>query len=179
VSLLSPVLILPGYGGSGPEHWQSLWERAHPLFRRVEERDWDAPDRGQWVAALEAAVLASGPDTVLVAHSLACLQVAHWAGGTRLFVRGALLVAIPDPDAPPFPDAARGFAPVPLSPLPFPAIVVGSSDDPYATPGFTARCATAWGARHVSAGAAGHINADSGLGDWPEGYALLEALVRN
>jgi predicted alpha/beta hydrolase family esterase len=33
--------------------------------------------------------------------------------------------------------------------------------------------AGAWGAVPVSLGAAGHVNADSGLGDWPDGLALL------
>jgi predicted alpha/beta hydrolase family esterase len=176
-SVESRVLILPGYGGSGPEHWQTLWERAHPGFRRVGERDWDRPDCTEWVAALEAAAEASGPGTVLVAHSLACLQVAHWSARTRLKIHAALLVAVPDPASPVFPATAIGFAPVPLRPLPFPSILVGSSDDPYATPEFTASCARAWGSRLVPIGAAGHINASSGLGDWPEGFGLLESLV--
>jgi predicted alpha/beta hydrolase family esterase len=179
----TPVLILPGYGGSGPGHWQSLWERAHPDFRRVEERDWDVPDRTEWVAALDKAVKASGPETLLVAHSLACLQVVHWAlqngkreERTRLRIRGALLVAVPDPASPVFPEVARSFAPVPRLPLPFPSVVVGSSNDPFATPEFTEACARAWGAHRVSIGPAGHINADSGLGEWRKGLKLLESL---
>ncbi len=171
-----PVLILPGFGGSGPGHWQTLWERAHPEFRRVEARDWNRPDRREWVANLEAAVLDSGPETVLVAHSLACLQVAHWAAVTRLGVHGALLVAPPSPEGPEFPAAATGFSPVPMTALPFPAIVVGSTNDPYASPEFTGRCAKAWGARLVGVGAKGHVNAASGLGEWEEGRGLLEEI---
>jgi predicted alpha/beta hydrolase family esterase len=174
-----PLLILPGYGGSGPEHWQTLWERAHPEFRRVEARDWDRPDRDEWVAALEAAVKESGPETILVAHSLACLQVAHWAAEhpeSARTVHAALLVAPPDPDQPDFPDMITGFSPLPLKPLPFPALVVGSTNDPYATPEFTEGCAKGWGARFVSVGAKGHVNASSGLGEWEEGWALLEQI---
>jgi predicted alpha/beta hydrolase family esterase len=181
-SLERPVLVLPGYGGSGPEHWQTLWERAHPEFRRVEARDWDRPDRDEWVANLEAAVRASGQETLLVAHSLGCLQVVHWAATTSLKaamkVRAALLVAPPDPDRPGFPEEITGFSPLPLKPLPFPAIVVGSTNDHYAAPEFTARCAKAWGARFVSVGAKGHVNAASGLGEWEEGWELLEE-IRN
>ncbi|HEX2612410.1 MAG TPA: alpha/beta hydrolase [Fibrobacteria bacterium] len=171
-----PVLILPGYGGSGPAHWQTLWQHAHPEFIRVEERDWDRPDRNEWVKALEGAVGKSGPGTLLVAHSLACLQVAHWAANTSLRVHAALLVAPPDPEGPEFPALATGFSPLPMKPLPFPAIVVGSTDDPYATPAFTEACAKAWGARFVSVGAKGHINASSGLGRWDEGWELLKRL---
>jgi predicted alpha/beta hydrolase family esterase len=178
-----PVFTLPGYGGSGPGHWQTLWERAHG-FRRVEEPDWEHPEREAWVASLEAAVSRDtsdpGPGIVLVAHSLACLQVAHWARlhASRGAVRAALLVAPPDPQGPEFPAAARGFEAVPLEPFPFPALVVGSTNDPYASPGFTEGCARAWGAGFVSVGARGHVNAASGLGAWEEGMALLRELLR-
>lgn len=172
-----PVLVLPGYGGSGPDHWQTLWERAHPHFRRVEASDWERPVRAEWVDNLEAAVRASGPDTVLVAHSLACLQVVHWAAVTRLTVRAALLVAPPDPGAPAFPAAAVGFSPLPKGRLPFLSMLVASTDDPYATAAFSEGCARAWGSHFVSIGPAGHINAASGLGAWDEGWRLLESLL--
>jgi predicted alpha/beta hydrolase family esterase len=186
LSISNPVLVLPGYGGSGPAHWQTLWEKAHSGFTRVEEKDWDAPDCAEWVDVLETAVRRSGPDTVLVAHSLACLQVAHWAAHGALPappatrpapIRAAFLVAPPDPQAPAFPAAARGFSPVPLRPFPFPSLVIGSTNDPYAAPAFGEACARAWGARFVSAGPLGHINADSALGEWDEGKRLLESLL--
>jgi predicted alpha/beta hydrolase family esterase len=173
----TPVLILPGYGGSGPGHWQTLWERDDARFTRVEARDWEHPARAEWVENLEGAVRAAGPGTVLVAHSLACLQVAHWAAATSLTARAALLVAPPDPAEPVFPATATGFAPVPMTPLPFPSLVVGSTDDPYASLDFTQACARAWGSRFASIGAAGHINAASGLGAWREGRELLGELL--
>lgn len=130
-------LILPGYGGSGPGHWQSLWESGDPAFRRVQQRDWDQPDRGEWEARLDAAVAESALPKVLVAHSLACLLVVHWARGAsadaRSRVRGALLVAPVDPRSPAFPPEARGFGPVPQAALPFASLIVASSDDPYGT----------------------------------------------
>lgn len=176
-----PALILPGYGGSGPLHWQTLWEKAHG-FTRVEEPDWEHPVREVWVDTLDAAVSRSGAGVVLIAHSLACLQVAHWvargvAGGPVERVRAALLVAPPDPAGPRFPAAALGFDAMPLRPFPFPTLVVGSTDDPYASPAFTEGCARAWGAGFVSVGPKGHINAASGLGTWEEGRRLLEGLV--
>ena len=82
-------LIIPGYGNSGPEHWQSLWQQQDARFRRVEQRDWWSPQCSEWVATLERAVAASGPDTVLVAHSLGCGLVAHWAAQTRQRIRAA------------------------------------------------------------------------------------------
>jgi predicted alpha/beta hydrolase family esterase len=145
----------------------------------VDQQDWDHPECDVWVAALEAAVRGSEPDVVLVAHSLACLQLAHWAASTRCRVRGALLVAVPDPEGVAFPREAIGFSPLPLGRFAFPSIVVASSDDPYGSVDHARRCTDAWGSRLVEIGAAGHINAGSGLGDWAEGQALLaEFLLR-
>jgi len=173
---MAPVLILPGYGGSGPAHWQTRWEALHPDYRRVQVPDWNQPDLEVWVKALsDVAVRASQPP-VIVAHSLGCLVVAHFAarGGKA---RAALLVAVPDPDGLEFPPDARGFAHLPLTPLGFPSRVVASRNDPYASFEFSARCARAWGSDLTDVGALGHINAESNLGDWPQGDALLSELL--
>jgi predicted alpha/beta hydrolase family esterase len=173
---MTPVLIVPGIGNSSPAHWQSRWQVAEPAFRRVAMPDWELPDLGGWVAALDAAVKEASAPAVLVAHSLGCLAVAHWAreGGVA---RAALLVAVPDPDGSAFPDVARSFAPVPLEPIAFRTRVVASHDDPYAGFEFAQRCATAWRSQLSDIGQAGHINADSGLGAWPSGRELLAQLT--
>jgi uncharacterized protein len=171
------ALILPGIGNSGPGHWQSLWELSHPSFRRVAQRDWDHPEREEWVAALDAAAAEAGPDVLLVAHSLGCLLVAHWAQRSTRPVRGALLVAVPDPSSDAFPAVGASFRPVPLQRLAFPSMVVASDDDPYGSVGYAQRCANAWASRLVCIGPAGHINAASNLGAWPEGLQLLDLLT--
>jgi len=170
------ILILPGIGNSGHGHWQTRWQELFPHTRRVEQQDWDRPVCGVWVAALEAAVRSSESPVVLVAHSLACLQLAHWTASTRCRVRGALLVAVPDPEGAAFPREAIGFSPLPLGRFAFPSIVVASSNDPYGGIDHSRRCASAWGSRFVEIGTAGHINASSGLGDWVLGQALLRSL---
>lgn len=175
-----PVLIVPGIGNSGPEHWQTRWQGLHPAYVRVPFAEWDTPDRHEWVATLDATVRELGPDTVIVAHSLGTLAVAHWAAGHgagKAPLAAALLVAVPEPDGPNFPPQARNFKPLPLQPLGFPGIVVASDNDPYSTPAFSSAIARAWGSRFVSVGALGHINASSGLGDWPQGQALLDELI--
>ncbi len=171
------ALILPGIGNSGPGHWQSLWEAAHPSFVRVEQRDWNSPVCEDWIESLEKYAVASGADVVLVAHSLACLVVAHWAARTNLRVKGALLVAPPNPEGSNFPKEATGFSPVPVNSFTFPSIVVASSNDPYGSLEFAQSCASAWGSRFVNVGAVGHINSDSGLGEWREGFVLLQQLA--
>jgi predicted alpha/beta hydrolase family esterase len=172
------VLTLPGINGSDSRHWQTFWEKAHPEFRRVPERDWGHPVRKVWVAALESAVRETGPRTILVAHSLACLQVVHWAVVTRFTVQSALLVAPPDPKRRAFPKEAIGFAPVPRKKLGFPSILVASSNDPYGDLEFSQRCARDWGSRLISFGPKGHLNSESNLRNWPRGFRLLQLLIK-
>ena len=48
----TPVLILPGYGDSGPDYWQSRWEAADATCRRVVQRDWLLPTLEDWLTTL-------------------------------------------------------------------------------------------------------------------------------
>jgi uncharacterized protein len=173
------VLIVPGLNGSGPEHWQTHWESLYPRTVRVVQRSWDHPDCTEWRTSLESAIAAAPEAVVLVAHSLGCALVAHLASrpsATR--IAAALLVAPADVDSPACtPPETRSFAPMPTAPLPFPATVVASANDPYVTLARARSFAAAWGATFVDAGRQGHLNADSGLGDWPEGRHHLEALL--
>ena len=171
------VLVLPGYGDSGPAHWQTLWEARHG-YTRVVQADWLAPRRDDWVRTLEHAVRHAPAPVTLVAHSLGCILVAHWArSGTVERVGGALLVAPPDVDEIHhlLPEV-ESFAPVPLDRLPFRSIVVASSTDPYVTADRARGMADGWGATFVDLGDAGHVNAESNLGDWPDGHRLLDQL---
>jgi predicted alpha/beta hydrolase family esterase len=174
----TPVLILPGYADSGPDHWQSHWERADSACRRVVQDDWLQPRLHDWLAALDRDVRGCASPPVLAAHSLACALVAHWAMRPGATARGALLVAPADVDSPDHtPDEVRSFSPIPLTRLPFPSIVVSSTDDPFAPPGRVAAFARAWGSRLVTLHGAGHINADAGFGPWREGRRLLAELA--
>lgn len=174
---MTHFIILPGSGGSGPAHWQSRWESAHPGMRRFQPSSWDLPDFTDWLAALEAAVIAASEPPVLVAHSLSCLLIAHWQTISQRPVKAALLVGVPDPASAVFPSYGMAFARIPEGRLRFASLVVTSTDDPYGSADYARARATQWGSRIAVIGPFGHINADSGLGDWPEGVALLEGLV--
>ena len=177
---MKQVLLLPGLWNSGPEHWQSYWERERSDCRRVEQSDWETPRRVDWVEALDKAIGAAASHVVLAAHSLGCVTVAHWAAAagatTRGRVRGALLVAPSDVEAPQYPSGTEGFRPMPLVPLTFPTVVVASRDDFWVSLARAEAFANAWGSRFVDVGARGHINSDSKLGAWPDGQALLDSL---
>jgi predicted alpha/beta hydrolase family esterase len=169
------IITLPGLGGSGDAHWQTIWERADARFTRFQPASWDQPDRDDWEQSLERAVSQCARPPVLIAHSLACLLVAHWAARSPSPVAGAFLVAVPDPNGTNFPVEAAGFKPVPDRALRFASLVIASTDDPYGDLETTRRRARAWQSGLIVAGSLGHINASSGLGDWPQGRALLEA----
>ena len=170
------VLILPGRGDSGERHWQTVWERNDPSLLRVRQREWDTPDRDEWVATLDAAIRAAAAPVVLVAHSLAVSLVAHWAGRHRGQVRGALLVSPTDVERADYPPGTTGFAPIPLRRLPFDSIVVASDDDPRVTPERAEYFANAWGAELQRPGAFGHLGTASDLGEWEYGARLLARL---
>ncbi|MDR2128054.1 MAG: alpha/beta hydrolase [Burkholderiaceae bacterium] len=179
------VLVLPGWQGSGPAHWQSRWQVRHG-YTRVEQSDWQRPLRGDWSARLEDAVLARGDaddgggPILLAAHSLGCILAAWWAAHSRnaARVRAALLVAPPDIERADLCQQIPGWQPVARQRLPFAATVVASSNDPLCDIAVAARLAHDWGANWFNAGACGHINAESGLGDWPQGHQLLCAIAR-
>jgi len=172
------VLLLPGWLDSDAGHWQSRWERQHG-WRRVTQSDWLWPRRGDWMARLEEVLLESEVPAVLVAHSLGCHLVAAWAAHSQhtARVRGALLVAPPDIERDDLPPNLHAWRPMLRKPLPFTAVAVTSDDDPYSGAERSAGLVRAWGARQIGIGAAGHINGESGLGDWPAGQAWVNELT--
>lgn len=176
----SDVLLLPGWQNSGPDHWQSLWEAQHG-YRRVEQHDWMRPLRGDWTARLEEVVVDADAPVLLVAHSLGCILTAWWAAHSQHAhrVRGALLVAPGDVEQGEAAAAITGWGPIARQPLPFPSVLVGSRNDPYCSLARAQGFATALGARFVDLGERGHINAESGLGGWPQGQSLLHSLTKD
>ena len=177
ISEFPQVLIAPGLGSSGPLHWQTSWEKEQPHFKRIEQSDWDFPQCADWVTRIEEEIKHAGENVIIVAHSLACIALAFWARETSLKIKGALLVAPADTERADFPKEPRGFSPIPLQGLNFPSILVASVNDPYITLERCEHLAAKWGSRFENIGAAGHINASSGLGSWPEGKVFVEELM--
>lgn len=179
------LLIVPGWSGSSPDHWQSRWERSLKTARRVEQADWLHPNRDAWVGMLINTVAKASADVpiILVGHSLGVAAIAHAA--TRLpagSIAGAFLVAPADvdnandwpiTDGYTFDATYHGFAPLPTQPLPFQSVIIASSNDPYCRYDRAEQLSAAWGATLVPAGDAGHINVASGHGPWPEGLMRL------
>jgi predicted alpha/beta hydrolase family esterase len=172
------IFILPGWQNSGPAHWQSRWELLRG-YTRVQQHNWMQPLRGDWMMQLEEAVLAATTPVVLVAHSLGCMLTAAWAQHSQntVKVKAAFLVAPGDPEREELRAVLKSWSPVVMDKLPFAAVLLGSHNDPYCSFARAQSFAAAWGADFVDYGNAGHINADTGLGDWADGQARLQALI--
>ncbi|MBT2324037.1 alpha/beta hydrolase [Variovorax paradoxus] len=168
------ILIVPGWRDSGPGHWQSLWAERMQGAVRVLQDDWITPSRQAWIASLEKFVLESRGPVVIAAHSLGCIATVHLSEAASDRISGALLVAPADPERR---AVLSDFAPVPCARLPYRSILVASSNDPYCPVRLAGAYARAWGSEFVRMQNAGHINVDSGHGDWPLGLALLQSLT--
>ncbi|MCJ0763169.1 alpha/beta hydrolase [Variovorax sp. CYS-02] len=168
------LIIVPGWRDSGPGHWQSLWTDRLPGARRVVQDDWITPSRQAWVAALTKLVLQAPGPVVIAAHSLGCIATAHLPEEAARRIQGALLVAPADPERR---AVLSDFAPVPFQKLPYRSVLVASSNDPYCPIRLAGAYARAWGSEFVRLQQAGHINIESGHGEWPLGLALLQSLV--
>ena len=174
------ILIVPGLDNSGPGHWQSRWVDKMPTARRVEQDDWSSPEATAWTDRLHEAILYATRPVVLVGHSLgvhAIVRVAERLVDTK--VKGAFLVTAPDLDAivADYPQVGS-FRPVPTNPLPFPSFLVASQSDPLCTAERAQHFALDWGSELHLAGDAGHINAESGHGPWPEGMMMFARFLK-
>lgn len=174
------ILLVPGLNGSGPDHWQTYWERELDNCARVDLGSWDDPHRNAWVDRLNLAIHRAGRPVILVAHSLGCHVVAWWNEYERPAadgpVQGALLVAPPDVEGNGVDARLARFAPVMRTALPFPSVLAASRNDPYIGFDRARRLARIWRSRFVDAGWLGHVNADSGIRGWPFGRFLLRQL---
>ena len=173
-------LIVPGWQGSSDEHWQTHWQNSLPNSARVEQADWLTPRHEDWIAALAEAIAVDSTPVILIAHSLGCITVAHWAQrapeSLLRQVRGALLVAPADVERPACAPALRNFAPIPNQTLPFPSQVVSSDNDPAVSATRAMQLAQQWGSEVGIISGAGHINVKSGHHRWEQGFAYLYRL---
>ncbi len=168
------IIIVPGWRDSGPGHWQSLWAERLAHAIRVKQDDWITPSRTAWVQSISQTILSQAGPVVIAAHSLGCIATTHLPPEAAARIQGALLVAPADPER-------RGvlavFAPVPFQKLPYRSVLVASSNDPYCPVRLAGAYARAWGSEFVRIQEGGHLNVDSGHGEWPLGIALLQSLV--
>ena len=183
------ILIIPGWSSSGPDHWQTRWEKSLKTARRVDQVDWFNPTRAVWVDAINAAISKCTRPVIIVGHSLGVIAAVHALAEKKQYgkVRGAFLVAPADVDhahlwpvtqGHTFRPGASGFAPIPHGPLPCASALVTSANDPYCSLARAHALAHGWGSKIMDAGDVGHINAESGHGPWPDGLMQFGWFMR-
>ena len=174
---MTNYLIVPGLGNSGPEHWQTYFEKSGDNFYKIYQQEWDAPICRDWVETIDKKVSEFDLSTVvLIGHSLGCSTIAHWAKLYKKKIKGALLVAPSDLEAPLYTFPTIGFLPISLEKINFKTIVIASADDIWVSIDRAKFFAENWGSKFINIGNAGHINASSGHTNWEEGLTILKTL---
>ena len=174
---MTNYLIVPGLGNSGPEHWQTYFQNSAPNFSRIEQSDWDTPTCEDWIRNMDAMITSYElSSVVLIGHSLGCSTIAHWSANYKRNIKGALIVAPSDLEAPNYTFPTKGFSPIPLHKLYFNSIVVASSNDIWVSLERAKFFAENWGSEFINIGDAGHINTSSGHTNWEEGLTILKKL---
>lgn len=174
---MTNYFIVPGLGNSGPDHWQTHFENSGQNFIRINQKDWDTPASADWVKNIDEAL--SGYDlstVILIGHSLGCTAIANWAKHSQKIIKGALLVAPSDLEAPKYNFETIGFDHVPLDKINFRTTIVASTNDEWVSIERAMFFAANWESELINIGEAGHINAASGFGKWDEGLELLKSL---
>lgn len=173
------ILFVPGLGNSDPGHWQSRWREKMSTAQLVTQEDWDNPTPEAWVEKLNHDIMMATRPVVIIAHSLGVLTTIMAARNlVDTKVKGAFLVAAPDPEHKDAPAPVRRFAPVSLDPLPFPSMLIASITDPYCSIRTAVDYATGWGSDYHASGAHGHLNTEAGYGPWPEGLMMFTRLMQ-
>lgn len=180
----APVLIVPGYQGSGEAHWQQWLHRQWPHSRLLSGVDWDKPVLANWAERIRDEIARAREPLWIVAHSFGCLASVVAAADRPQSLAALVLVAPADPAR--FNLLGLGSADdrrlevhtladvVPTTPLNVPGLMLASSDDPWLSEQAAQQWARRWQLTLQSIGAAGHINAESGFGPWPD---LLQRLA--
>ena len=167
---MDTTLIVPGLHGSGPDHWQSWFERKIPNCVRVAQSDWATPDLPQWSARVRRELNRASGHVWIVAHSFGCLASVHTAFDYGERTAGLMLVAPADPSRFDLQDAIADRA------LDVPSILVASTNDPWMSFDRAAAWAEAWGSELLPLGTAGHVNVEAGYGAWPRGLDFYWSL---
>lgn len=179
------VIIVYGYDGSGPGHWQrwlhdELRRRAMPV-QFPELPDPAEPQKDVWVEALAGLVDESAEPVTFVCHSLGSWAVDHMlAERGAANVHAALLVAPPSPYL--VFEPVDSFIPPPCQrvawePLAARSLIVASDNDDFVAVEEVAEIGKILGIRHKILHGAGHINIASGFGPWPLALEWVEKVT--
>jgi len=173
------TVFVAGYGNSIDGHWQEIWHKKTENSYWVEQKEWDSPECSDWVEVLDTLLQSLEGPILLITHSLGGSTLVEWNKKHSANIVGAFIVAVPDVHSDYFPAAISGYQELALAPLPFPSMLVASTDDPYASVERAEYLAKHWGSSLTNVGALGHINVASNVADWPAGAKLLDEFIES
>lgn len=170
--------IIPGLGGSGPDHWQTHFEQQLENCTLILQDDFDEPNCDAWINRINETIQKiDSEEIIFIAHSMGCLAVAHWSSRFQRNIKGAFLVAPADLENAPEIINHTDFLPLPNKNLPFKSYLISSTNDSWVSVEKAKEYAKTWGSEFISIGEAGHITSSSGYGKWNEGITLLNNLT--
>lgn len=161
------IILVPGLRDSDEHHWQSCWSRRFPCWRRISQRNWLEPDIENWISAIKRELSTCQSPAILVGHSFGALASCRLVQTQGANIAGIVMVAPAEPSFFELDDAIRAEK------LTTQSIMFASRNDPlmpYKRAKFWAAC---WGCHLIDIGDAGHINAESGHGEWVYGLERL------
>ncbi|MDX2360169.1 MAG: alpha/beta hydrolase [Crocinitomicaceae bacterium] len=169
---------IPGLHNSDENHWQTQLEQSDPLnFIRVHQENWDEPDCDTWINQIEGELKGfNHSELILIGHSIGCMSIVKWFEKFGHKIKGALLVAPSDSEKDNYPSYISGFVPIPRIKLPFPTIVVASTNDHVTSLQRAKEFAANWGSELIVLEDADHIETKSGFGNWPLSNELIKDL---
>ncbi|MBK7107429.1 MAG: alpha/beta hydrolase [Ignavibacteriae bacterium] len=174
---LNKYFIVPGLGNSGSNHWQTFFEKSELNCKRINQLEWNSPICEDWIQTIDKEIMQHNlNDCVIIGHSLGCATIVHWAIKYKRIIKGALLVAPSDLEAENYTFPAKGFSPIPREKMNFKTIIVASNNDKWIKIERAKYFAECWGSEFINIGNAGHINVDSGYGNWYEGIEILKKI---
>ncbi|MCW8896201.1 alpha/beta hydrolase [Sulfurimonas sp.] len=165
------ILILHGWGGSNFPHWQS-WlageiakDYGKVSFLRL--NDFDFPNKSEWKHQLIKELEDFKPD-IVICHSLANILWFHICNDTILTEVEKLYLVVPPSLKCDIPEL-ESFYPceIPTNLYAKEALLISSTDDPYMTQDEVKALQNELNIPMKVLEGAGHINADSGFGEWP------------
>ena len=167
---MNKILLVPGLHNSGPDHWQSRWHLQFPQWQRMLGLPWDKPDLTVWSAKLASKLRSRRSRVHLVAHSFGALTAIAAARLQPDKVSSILIVAPADPARFGIPDEALAGS------IKVSAQLIASRNDPWMSFERAEYWSRQWQGPLFDAGEVGHINAQSGHGEWSQGLNLLNTL---
>ena len=169
---------IPGLRNSGDGHWQTLWEKQYPNnFIRINQDNWEQPNCEDWVNRVEEILCQHDlENAILIGHSVGCATIVNWYRKFQHKIKGALFVAPSDVERGDYPTYISGFIPVHLEHLPFPTIVVASTNDQVVDFERSEFFADIWGSELVTIENGGHLEKSIGTNNWESGITLLQKL---